>query len=646
MNTEKSRYEIIITDEDIEWVESVLGDNIQFDDKRRSIIKNLDSVDVQAFPGSGKTTVLVAKLAILARKWPLIHSGVCVLSHTNVAREEIEERLGNTDVGKKLLTYPHFVGTLHSFFDKFVSLPWLRSKGLKLNIIDSDWVEKTRWNNLPSGIRYSLKRRKMNQKVCTYKESIGNVKVGNISKSTKTHKAILSSIEASQKAGNFTFNEMLLYAQEALGKCSSLPSSIQARFPLLFIDEAQDTNSFQWKLLHKTFNADKGFIIYQGFGDKNQAIYNYIDEKIEKVEFPRKNPLLLSESRRFDNRIATLANPVSLSSEKMRGTINKLSNKECPHTIFLFSKEKARQVIDEFAKLILTTFTDNELTEYKKEGCHVIGMVHIKKEDKTPDKHFPKGIYDYWPYYEAKKEDKKRIPQTLLEYFRRGKEIIDSTGETSDQITWIAKGLRMLINKAKEENFIAATNNCFATVNKLLPSEKQLYFRNIVAEFMSADISTKEKWDSLSSKIMKILELFNTKTNVDVCNFLSWSDSINECADSPKTSTNCYSYHDLSGRTVKLKFGSIHSVKGRTHLATLVLETFSKKFNLKSILQYLCDASSKSSIRTQDQNRLKCHYVAMTRTKGLLCLAIPIEFVNEKDQDKLKNLGWKIKNVN
>ena len=89
--------DICITDDDIAWVESIMGHGIQFDEPRRNVIKNLESVDVQAFPGSGKTTTLVAKLAILAKKWPYSNAGICVLSHTNVAREEIEKRLGNTN---------------------------------------------------------------------------------------------------------------------------------------------------------------------------------------------------------------------------------------------------------------------------------------------------------------------------------------------------------------------------------------------------------------------------------------------------------------------------------------------------------------------------------------------------------------------
>ena len=127
---------IEITDEDILWVEEMMGGKVHFDSARVNVLKNMDSVDIQAFPGSGKTTILVAKLAILAKKWPYSNAGICVLSHTNVAREEIEERLGNTEIGRKLLSYPHFIGTVHSFFDTYVSLPWLKSNGYEINIID------------------------------------------------------------------------------------------------------------------------------------------------------------------------------------------------------------------------------------------------------------------------------------------------------------------------------------------------------------------------------------------------------------------------------------------------------------------------------------------------------------------------------
>src|SRR5260370_901842 len=69
------------------------------------------SCDVQAAPGNGKTTLLAAKLALLSRTWKSRVQGVCVISHTNAAREEIEKLLAAHPSAGAFLGYPHFVGT-------------------------------------------------------------------------------------------------------------------------------------------------------------------------------------------------------------------------------------------------------------------------------------------------------------------------------------------------------------------------------------------------------------------------------------------------------------------------------------------------------------------------------------------------------
>ena len=74
-------------------------------------------------------------------------------------------------------------------------------------------------------------------------------------------------------------------------------------------------------------------------------------------------------------------------------------------------------------------------------------------------------------------------------------------------------------------------------------------------------------------------------------------------------------------RSVDLEFGSIHSVKGRTHLATLVLETYYYNHNMTAILPYLCNSDSNKKIKTLDRKRLRCHYVAMTRAKKELFIS-------------------------
>ena len=79
----------------------------------------------------------------------------------------------------------------------------------------------------------------------------------------------------------------------------------------------------------------------------------------------------------------------------------------------------------------------------------------------------------------------------------------------------------------------------------------------------------------------------------------------------------------------------------RTDLATLVLDTFWYGRNIKSILSWLCNASTKKPGK-RDLMRLKCHYVALTRAKGLVCIAAPKNSVSDSEKNLLAKSGWNI----
>lgn len=108
-------------DEEIKIAHDILlKDKKPFDSNKVNIIKEDSSCYVQACPGSGKTTTLLAKLIIIANKMPLPEGkGICVLTHTNVAIDEIKAKLGTkADV---LFRYPNFFGTIQTFLHKYVT---------------------------------------------------------------------------------------------------------------------------------------------------------------------------------------------------------------------------------------------------------------------------------------------------------------------------------------------------------------------------------------------------------------------------------------------------------------------------------------------------------------------------------------------
>ena len=127
------------TDEEIRIAHDVLlRGKRPFDETRANIIKEDSSCYVQACPGSGKTTALLAKLIILANKMPLPEGkGVCVLTHTNVAIDEIKAKLGQkADV---LFKYPNFFGTIQTFLHKYVAAAALHHfYGSQINYVDDD----------------------------------------------------------------------------------------------------------------------------------------------------------------------------------------------------------------------------------------------------------------------------------------------------------------------------------------------------------------------------------------------------------------------------------------------------------------------------------------------------------------------------
>ena len=77
---------------------------------------------VVACPGSGKTRTVGTRLAHKLKTWGDQRQGIAALSFTNVAAKEISDRLESLGL-PRTLPFPHFLGTINSFFDTFLFMP-------------------------------------------------------------------------------------------------------------------------------------------------------------------------------------------------------------------------------------------------------------------------------------------------------------------------------------------------------------------------------------------------------------------------------------------------------------------------------------------------------------------------------------------
>ena len=108
-----------------------------------------------------------------------------------------------------------------------------------------------------------------------------------------------------------------------------------------------------------------------------------------------------------------------------------------------------------------------------------------------------------------------------------------------------------------------------------------------------------------------------------------------------------------------MELSTIHSVKGQTHDATLVLETKHHCFDLGNMLKYLTgelpsDDNPNSGLRPNpsaqaifkpNQKFMRQFYVAMSRPRHLLCLAVHSSRLSDNQKQKLIDKGWKIKEL-
>ena len=131
----------------------------QMTEEQREFLAAEGKVVIKACPGSGKTYTVAHKLLSYIEDWEDYHSGVAVLSFTNVASNEIQEKAQSIHGSFGELGYPHFIGTVDSFIDEFIVLRYgyLEMVGnMRPRIAMTDTLKKT----------YKFWRRECHSKGC------------------------------------------------------------------------------------------------------------------------------------------------------------------------------------------------------------------------------------------------------------------------------------------------------------------------------------------------------------------------------------------------------------------------------------------------------------------------------------------------
>ncbi|TXK84295.1 UvrD-helicase domain-containing protein [Paenibacillus sp. N3.4] len=648
-------YEIIVTDEDIKYAASVLNIPRGFDVPRIDAIKCMKSRDIVACPGSGKTTVLLAKLIILSRHIPLKkNKGICILTHTNVAIDEIKDRLG--DKANKLLSYPNFVGTLHSFISKFIASPAFvkyyssrisrvfETDDYKLRLVrkykslyppfSGSKLDKFLYGRLDEEIKESrdnitigkakeeiLRSLEFDYSDSAIKKVAFNKKTTVLKNpDTDSYKEYTKLIDELLNDGVCSYNELQGLALRYVNEFEKeLQSIFSERFSFVFVDEMQDTSDLQMRILNKVFDDQK--VIFQCFGDPQQTIYESEDKG---CAWQPKEPLFIINSNRMSKSIAKVADVVALQPYGMQGRESQKDNLYSP-VIITYKDNDVSHVPETFAKLIINC----QLNEQDSAIFKAVGMVKARNEGLSITSYFPE-----FEKYGVRKKVNNDFSGLRSYLVKLDSEVIEKEGTKAYYSRFILAILKFLrINDIKTTENRYFSNAAF--LKHLRETDERLY--KTTHRYFARIILKIEKEKSVTASFQHMIaiimnRLFSYKVDFSKDEFI-YGTAISPTLAVKEANESTYTYEDLS-----IEIDSVHGVKGQTHTATLYLETFYFSKTNESIIKYLIGEQN-SSIEEHVDKHIRVAYVAMTRPTELLCIVLNEE-VYFNNKLKLNDLGW------
>ena len=327
--------------------------------QREAVISECPQLLVLAGAGSGKTRVLVHRIAWLIDAQNLPPYGILAVTFTNKAAAEMRHRIEDI-LGAKLGNM--WVGTFHGIAHRMLRMHW-QEAGLKENfqILDSDdqlrlvkrvckdmELDEEKWP--AKNIQWYINNKKDDGIRPEHIDPFHDVR-------EQTYKQVYESYQVlCERSGLVDFGELLLRTHEMFLKNERVRKHYQQRFQHILVDEFQDTNSIQYAWI-RLLAAQTPITIV---GDDDQSIYGWRGAKIENIRdfqkhFKQSSIVKLEQNYRSTNTILKAANKVIAENADRLGK-NLWTDSQTGEPITLYAAfnelEEARYIADNIEDLL------------------------------------------------------------------------------------------------------------------------------------------------------------------------------------------------------------------------------------------------------------------------------------------------------
>lgn len=427
-----------------------LGFKVGYDKLNKAQKEAVDAIDgpvmVVAGPGTGKTQILALRIANILQKTDAKPEDILALTFTNAGvismRERLQKMIGDPAYRINIFTFHSFcenvIKDFPFYFKKFTGARVIndleRVEILEKILRDNDFTELSTFNDdfyflkdIARAVN-SIKKEGLTPKQFEelipkwrntllenedvfYKRDYGEYKKGDIKPAEKEkidHKiekvnemvTIFNLYQKElDKLGRYDFSDMILSVLAELETNPSLKADLSEKFQYFLVDEHQDTNSGQNRLIELLTDAPhlEGKANIFAVGDEKQSIYRFQGasrETFKRFESLYKSikHITLSENYRSTQNILDAATSLIKHNTELSDTERLNSNQEKNDKVSIreFSNYK-------FELLFLAEDIKNKITEgVKPSEIAVIYRAH-------------KYVYDIKSVF-----DNRQIPYTIL----------------------------------------------------------------------------------------------------------------------------------------------------------------------------------------------------------------------------------------
>lgn len=567
------------------------------DVQRQIVFDKSGKFVVRACPGSGKTYTVAARLAYQLLQWDKKYQGIATLSFTNVAWQEIQKQISKHFSIPAPLPFPHFLGTIDSFINRYIFLPHgHRVMGCKCRPTlvgepygawkagkyerDYDKYFGITSFDINGNLFPTADQQQFHFSWKTNNDGSINGHVANVLKVKENY---FKKGYANQADANY-------FAMKVLQKFPSISKALVHRFPMLVIDEAQDTSDIQMTIIDSLIASGLNEIVL--VGDPDQSIFEWNEAKprlfLEKFQAWRNNSIILNENRRSSQSICDITYKLS-SLERASSAASEVKDFTCAPQLVSYDANNLKKTIDWFLDLCQEHDIDISPNTVAVL-CRSKGFCHEMA-----------GVKDV-PYTNLpwRSDDKH------TEDFAKGKYLYDN-GDFVKGFKLIEKALYKGINK---KSFCSKDD-----IDGMIETYGFSEFRRLVYDILNLLPLTTDK--TIKAWVSEASSLF-TENEIDLTLSINKANGDQHCS-------GLFEIHKKIAET-PYRLGTVHSVKGETFEAVLLML---KQKGFRKVYKTLLDQNSD----VLGNEELRIVYVGITRPRKILVIAVPDE-ENKKAWEK------------